>query len=499
MTTASDAASWKIETTYAELPDAYWADAEPARFPSPQLVAWNEPLARELGMPTNALASDIRARFATGAWLPSGARPIAQAYAGHQYGHGTMLGDGRAILVGEHRASSGALVDLHLKGAGQTPFSRRGDGRAALGPMLREYLVSESMHALGIPTTRSLAVATTGEMIARDGLKPGAVLLRTAASHLRVGTFEYAAALGDRALLQRLTEYAIARHDADLAGDADRIARFLRRVVERQARLIAQWQSIGFVHGVMNTDNMTISGETIDYGPCAFLDRYDPETVFSSIDRFGRYRYSQQPAIAQWNLARLAEALLPLLEEREGDEARAIDRANDVLAVFPATFEHARLAAFRAKVGLLSEHPEDVALITDLLAWMHASNADFTNTFCALADVVHEEHGSFDALPGDDKSKHAFVAWHARWRARIAREVDGVHGVAARLRAMNPALIPRNHRVEEALAAAESGNLASFESLADALRRPFHPLPTDAPFREPAPAEFCGYRTFCGT
>ena len=502
-TNATDATStsarWNIEATYASLPDALWAAAVPARFPAPKFFVANEALASELGTPLANLSSDDIARFATGAWLPPGAQPIAQAYAGHQYGHGTMLGDGRAILIGEQRTPAGEMIDLHLKGAGQTPFSRRGDGRAALGPMLREYIVSEAMHALGIPTTRSLAVATTGELIPRDGLKPGAVLVRTAASHLRVGTFEYAAALGDSAVLAQLADYTIARHDIDLIGEPDRVQRFLGRVVERQARLIARWQAVGFVHGVMNTDNMTISGETIDYGPCAFIDAYDPESVFSSIDRFGRYRYSQQPAIAQWNLARLAESLLPLLIAHEGEESRAVDRANEMLALFPTAFEEAWLSGFRSKLGLVSKESGDGALARDLLAWMHASNADFTNTFAMLAGLARGMSDRCDVSKCDAAAQSKFVEWHARWRDRLARDIDGGEAAPSRLRAANPAIIPRNHRVEEALAAAEAGDLAPFELLVRAVQRPFDPQPSDARYREPAPAEFAGYRTFCGT
>lgn len=489
-------AGWNLDASYARLPDAFWAEAAPARFPSPQLVVWNAPLARTLGIALQPLDIEQRAQcaqFATGALLPPNAVPIAQAYAGHQYGHGTMLGDGRAILIGEQRTPSGARIDLHLKGAGKTRFSRGGDGRAALGPMLREFIVSEAMHALGIPTTRSLAVATTGELIPRDGLKRGAVLVRTASSHLRVGTFEYAAALDDRALLTQLTEYAIARHDPDLTNDPDRVAQFLQRVIRRQAQLIARWQSVGFVHGVMNTDNMAISGETIDYGPCAFIDAYDPDSVFSSIDRFGRYRYSQQPAIAQWNLARCAESMLPLLVECEGDEGRAVDRANALLAEFSTSFQCAWLDAFRAKLGLLRAEDEDASLIHDFLAWMQASKSDFTNTFRALAD---------DALPPDPSR----ATWDARWRSRVARESNSEAPAAqnrvahcARMRAVNPAIIPRNHRVEEALAAAEAGDLAPFEALVAALQRPFDPQFGDLRYCEPAPPAFCGYRTFCGT
>jgi uncharacterized protein YdiU (UPF0061 family) len=491
--------AWNLEASYAALPEAFWAPAEPARFPQPELVVWNGALAEQLGL--TGESRDELAQFATGQSLPPGAVPIAQAYAGHQYGHATMLGDGRAILAGERRTASGALVDIQWKGAGQTRFSRRGDGRATLGAMLREYLVSESLDALGIPTTRSLAVATTGERITRETARVGAVLVRTASSHLRVGTFEYAAALGDVALLRTLADYAIARHDPDLAHGPDRFARFLDRVVARQAALVARWQCVGFVHGVMNTDNMTISGESIDFGPCAFMDAYDPDTVFSSIDRFGRYRYREQPRIAHWNLARFAESLVAVLDD---DRDRAIDLANEILGRFPERFACAWLDGMRAKLGLSQDvrtpdaarDDADRALVEELLAWMHAARADFTNTFRALSEVQGAGQWPSSGLPLDARLE----SWLARWRERLAAERAGVDELARRMRLANPALIPRNHRVEEVLAAAEhAGDLAPFTTLATALRRPFEPHAGDAPLREPAPSEFCGYRTFCGT
>ena len=488
-----DQCGWALAATYASLPDAFWVRAEPTQFPAPKLVGWNANLANELGLSTHAINDDALAHFATGQRLPRGATPIAQAYAGHQYGHGTMLGDGRAILVGEQRTPTGKLIDIQYKGAGETHFSRRGDGRAALGPMLREYIVGEAMHALGIPSTRALAVATTGEMISRDGLKRGAVLVRTAASHLRVGTFEYAAALGEVPLLESLTRYAIQRHDPDLQGTPDSVVCFLRRIVARHARLVAQWQSVGFVHGVLNTDNVAISGETLDYGPCAFIDSYDPDTVFSSIDRHGRYRYSQQPSVTQWNLARLAESLLPLLEK---DSARAIDLANAALAEFPAEYERAWLARFRAKLGLAVEHDDDAQLVRDLFAWMHAARADFTLTFRTLAEQLNAgEVPDCAPFTHDD----AFAAWATRWRARISLEVDP-WAVPRRMRAENPSVIARNHRVEEAIAAAEErDDLAPFERLLEAVRNPFLPDSHHAALREPPPIGGCAYRTFCGT
>ncbi|MCE2882576.1 MAG: YdiU family protein [Planctomycetaceae bacterium] len=488
MTTGIDTAGWNLHATYASLPDAFWERAEPARFPEPRLVIANETLARDLGLDLSRVASDELEAFTTGQRLPVGAMPIAQAYAGHQYGHGTMLGDGRAILVGEQRTPSGALVDLHLKGAGQTPFSRRGDGRAALGPMLREYLVSEAMHALGVPTTRSLAVATTGETIPRDGPRQGAVLARTAASHIRVGTFEYAAALGDRALLAALAGHAISRHDPDLSAEPDRHARFLSRVIARQAALVAQWQCIGFVHGVMNTDNMTVSGETIDYGPCAFLDAYHADAVFSSIDRHGRYAFGRQPAIAHWNLARLAESLVPLLA---ADEHAAIARANEALDAFPALFREAWLGGMRRKIGLASTVEGDLALFQDLLDAMQREGADFTRTFRALTAA--------DALRPEAAPAEWLAPWIERWHARLASDANNPDAALRAMQSANPRLIPRNHLVEQALAAADSGDLAPFRTLLDALRTPFTLAPAHAHLDEPPPPEFRCYKTFCGT
>jgi uncharacterized protein YdiU (UPF0061 family) len=395
-----------------------------------------------------------------------------------------MLGDGRAVLLGAQRAPDGRLVDLQWKGSGRTRFSRGGDGRAALGPMLREHLLGEAMHALGIPTTRSLGVAATGETILRDGPKRGAILLRVAASHLRVGTFQFAAGLGDEGVLRALLDHAVERHDpalAELPASA-KAAAFLRAVIARQAALLARWQLVGFVHGVMNTDNMAVSGETIDYGPCAFLDAYAPDTTFSSIDRFGRYAYRTQPGVAQWNLARLAEAMVPLLDE---DEARAVEVANDALAAFPAAFRGEWLAGMRRKLGLAGGEDGDEALAQSLLAAMEAAGSDFTRTFRALS-------------MGEEPAELA--EWMPRWHARLARDARPRDEVLAAMRAANPAIIPRNHRVEEALAAAEGcGDLAPFERLLRAVSQPFDPPADLADLAEPPPPEWRGYRTFCGT
>lgn len=484
---APGAVGWKWEDTYARLPEVFSAAATPARVRAPRVAVLNHKLASELGLDLGALSPDAAAALFAGQEIPPGARPIAQAYAGHQFGHFTMLGDGRAILLGEHRSPDGRLTDIQFKGSGRTRFSRGGDGRAALGPMLREYVISEAMHGLGIPTTRSLAVVTTGEAVYRTGAKPGAVLTRTAASHIRVGTFEYAAALGDEGHLRALADYAIARHYPELVDAPQKYLQFLRAVADRQAALVARWLRVGFVHGVMNTDNVAVSGETIDYGPCAFMNAYDPTTVFSSIDSAGRYAYGNQPNITQWNLARFAEALLPLID---ADQKIAIAAATEVLEEFPAVFERYWLAGMRAKLGLRTEEEADAELVQSLLGWMHKSHADFTNTFRDLSSELAPPGGKYDDAD--------FRAWHARWQERLAREGQSPAAAAALMRSVNPAVIARNHRVEDALAAAEERNdLEPLHSLLAALAAPYEDA-ADAKYRE-APADECGYRTFCGT
>lgn len=486
-TTVPPDVGWRLDHTYTGLPAALFAPARPARFKAPRVAVLNHRLAADLGLDLNTLPPDAAAAVFSGQALPPEARPIAQAYAGHQFGHPTMLGDGRAILLGEQRTPAGSLIDVQLKGAGPTRFSRGGDGLAALGPMLREYVISEAMAGLGIPTTRSLAVVTTGEPVFRETPRRGAVLTRTAASHIRVGTFEYAAALRDEPVLRALADYAVDRHYPELADAADKYLAFLRAVADRQAALIARWQLVGFVHGVMNTDNMAVSGESIDYGPCAFMNAYDPKTVFSSIDRGGRYAYANQPAIAQWNLARLAEALLPLIDPAE---ERAVEAAMAVLDDFPGRFDGYWLAGMRAKLGLRTAEDGDRRLAQGLLGWMERTGVDWTNTFADL---------SVDVPPAE--ADEDFRAWHARWRDRLAREVDPAPAVAARMRAANPVVIPRNHRVEEALAAAEEGDdLGPLHALLAALESPYEPSAERAAYRDPpaASADRC-YRTFCGT
>ncbi|WP_395144240.1 YdiU family protein [Armatimonas sp.] len=471
--------SWQFDNTYARLPAAFFEKATPALTPAPQLVLFNKRLAEELGL---QLDGELAPLFA-GQAIPKGSEPIAQAYAGHQFGGFTMLGDGRAILLGEHVTPAGARVDIQLKGSGRTPYSRRGDGLAALGPMLREYIISEAMHALGIPTTRSLAVVTTGEQIERETRRPGAILTRVAASHIRVGTFQYAAARRDEANLRVLADYTIARHYPELATSSEKYAAFLHAVLARQAALIAQWQLVGFIHGVMNTDNMTLSGETIDYGPCAFLDTYHTGTVFSSIDENGRYAYGNQPAIAHWNLTRFAESLLPLLSATE-DEAVAI--ATEALNTFPDLYEQAWLTGMRHKLGLQTAEPDDPALIASLLTWMEQTEADFTNTFRTITDPT-------------DKNAD-FAAWHARWQERRSREASSSAEQIALMHSTNPSVIPRNHLVEEALTAAENdNNLGPLHALLEVLTKPYEYSAISSKYHEPAPASACGYKTFCGT
>jgi uncharacterized protein YdiU (UPF0061 family) len=482
------AAGWRLEHSYAEsLPEIFHAPAAPTPVVAPQLVLLNAPLAARLGLVPEALDSDAGAAVLAGNVLPEGARPIAQAYAGHQFGSFTTLGDGRAVLLGEQVTPDGERMDIQLKGPGQTPYSRRGDGRAALGPMLREFIISEAMHHLGIPTSRSLAVVSTGEPVYRERVLPGAVLTRVASSHIRVGTFQWAAAHRDEAALRALADYTRRRHYPSIEdGERAHLALF-EAIVERQATLVARWQVVGFIHGVMNTDNMAVSGETIDYGPCAFMDAYDPATVFSSIDHGGRYAYGNQPAIAQWNLARLAEAMLPLLHPAP---ETAVTLATDVLDRFMTLFERQWLDGMRARLGLFDAQADDRALVDDLLQWMRRTGADYTNTFRTLT--------SLDAARPDADA--AFDAWHQRWLARLTRQSPSHDEARARMRAHNPAFIPRNHKVEEALVAAtDEGDLSVVEQLLDVLTSPYDHARDLPDYGEPAPAGGPAYRTFCGT
>lgn len=479
---------WHLEHTYATLPPLFFTAATPTPVREPRLVVLNRTLAANLELDAAGLDTPDGAAILAGNAMPPGAQPIAQAYAGHQFGHFTGLGDGRAILLGEQVTSSGGRFDIQLKGAGPTRYSRRGDGRAALGPMLREFIISEAMHALRIPTTRSLAVATTGEPVYRETVLDGAVLTRVASSHIRVGTMEWAAAHKDTEAMRALVEYTRARHYPAVPAGPDAPLALFRAIVERQARLIAQWQLVGFIHGVMNTDNMALSGETIDYGPCAFMDAYDPRTVFSSIDSGGRYSYGNQPGIAQWNLARLAEAMLPVLHE---DQQQAVDAANRGIEAFAHAFEAHWLAGMRAKLGLRTEEPEDRLLADDLLQWMQDTAGDFTNTFRTLSNQAEASR-----MAGADP---VFAAWHRRLLARQAHEPGAERESERLMQVHNPAVIPRNHKVEEALAAATSDrNLAPLEALLTELAVPYDHLREREAFTTPA-ASAQPYRTFCGT
>ncbi|KAF0677436.1 protein adenylyltransferase SelO [Profundibacterium mesophilum] len=469
-----------FDNSYARLPGHFYSRIDPTPVRAPVLLALNHALCGTLGLDAQALSGSEGLAVLSGNAVPPGAEPLAQVYAGHQFGGWVpRLGDGRAVLLGELTGSDGQRWDLQLKGAGPTPYSRNGDGRAWMGPVLREYLVSEAMHALGIPTTRALAAVATGEAVLREMPLPGAVLTRVARSHIRVGTFQYFAAREDHDALQRLTSHVIARH----YPEADGALGLLEAVVEAQARLIAKWMGVGFIHGVMNTDNMSVAGETIDYGPCAFMDAYDPMQVFSSIDHMGRYAYGRQPDVAVWNLAQLATALLPLMGERDA----AVSRATEAVHRFPEVFGAAWLSEFRGKLGLERAEEEDGALISALLDRMASQGADFTNTFRALG------HGTARAQFADPA---AFDGWAEAWQARLAREGGTAETRVAAILSRNPGVIPRTHRIEAAIDAAVGGDMSPFETLHAALARPFE---DDADLSRPPSEAEAVTQTFCGT
>ena len=480
---------WNLDNSYTRLPDIFFTRFKPTPVSSPKLIILNHPLATALGLNLKKLQSDDGLAVFAGNQVPAGALPLAQAYAGHQFGHFTILGDGRALLISEQITPLGERFDIQLKGSGKTPYSRGGDGRAALGPMLREYIISEAMDALGIPTTRSLAVVSTGEAVIREEVLPGAILTRVAASHLRVGTFQYALKRGNIDQLRALADYTLQRHFPSVDTDGNKYLSLLKEVINRQALLIAKWQLVGFIHGVMNTDNMAISGETIDYGPCAFMDTYDPATVFSSIDTYGRYAYGNQPKIAAWNLARFAETLLPLLHD---NQEQAVKMAEDAISEFPGLYRHNWLAGMRAKLGIYNEEPEDEKLIEDLLHMMKEYLADYTNTFRAITFQKFPETALFNS--------RSFAKWQEQWKARLGRQQESEDSYHQLMKSSNPAVIPRNHRVEEALdAAVKEGDYSVMERLLDVLSRPYlHSLEQDDFFTLPSQST-CAYRTFCGT
>ena len=478
---------FKFENTYAKLPDILATKLVPVPVKKPKLIIFNNRLAKDLGLDVNSVSEDDLTNLFSGNKLPSGSEPLAQAYCGHQFGHFVMLGDGRAIVLGEHLTPSGKRIDIQFKGSGRTPYSRSGDGRAALGPMLREYIISEAMHGLNIPTTRSLAVVATGEMVQREVALQGAVLTRVASSHLRVGTFQYLAARQDIKSLKELVSYTIKRHYPEFINSKNQALELLRIVIKKQAYLIAEWMRVSFIHGVMNTDNMTISGETIDYGPCAFMDYYDPKTVFSSIDLHGRYAFGNQPNIAEWNLARFAESILSLFDL---DNKKAVSIAEQEINNFKDIFKNNFTKMMKGKLGLISNEIEDDKLMKDLFQLMFKNEADYTNTF------VYLMNGS---VPQEKLIKDKnFIEWKNKWNSRLSRNQDIIKAKELMTK-NNPIIIPRNHLIESALSKAEQGNLDEFNKLILALKDPYKDNGQYTGLKNPAPQSEKKYQTFCGT
>ncbi|MFP5112213.1 protein adenylyltransferase SelO [Bacillaceae bacterium C204] len=489
MATERKEIGWNFDNSYARLPDLFFTRTDPTPVQTPSLIILNHSLAADLGLNGQELDSENGTAVFAGNRIPEGAMPLAQAYAGHQFGHFTKLGDGRAILLGEQISPKGERFDIQLKGPGRTPYSRGGDGRASLGPMLREYIISEAMDALGIPTTRSLAVVTTGEPVFRERTLPGAILTRVAASHLRVGTFQYTAKWGTIEELRILADYTLNRHYPDIETDENRYLALLQEVIKRQAALVAKWQLVGFIHGVMNTDNMTISGETIDYGPCAFMDTYDPATVFSSIDTQGRYAYGNQPYIAGWNLARFAETLLPLIHDNQEE---AVKLAQDEISRFMELYQRNWLSGMRAKLGIFNEEDQDVTIAEDLLGMMEKYQADYTNTFRALTFEKPEDTVLMETPE--------FKAWSEKWQARLGRQQESKASSLQLMRSSNPAVIPRNHRVEAALdAAVNQEDYSVMGQLLDILSNPFAHSPEQADYCTLPEQSAQPYKTYCGT
>lgn len=480
---------FNFDNSYINLPESLYRRTMPEKASHPSMILFNHSLAQSLGLDPTGVTTETLELMFSGQSLPHGAEPISQAYAGHQFGNFTYLGDGRAHLIGEHLTPSGERFDVQFKGSGRTPYSRSGDGRAALGPMLREYIISEALHALGIPTTRSLAVVTTGEPVFRKEVLPGAVLTRIAASHIRVGTFQYLAAEGDLDALRKLADHVIERHYPGLEKADNPYLALLQEAMSRQIDLITSWMRIGFIHGVMNTDNMVISGETIDYGPCAFMDNYDPETVFSSIDRYNRYGFSNQSRMAQWNLARFAETLLPLLDE---DEDTAFKKAEKAILSFTDAFERSWLDMMRAKLGLSDKQDKDKELINALLNWMHAVSADYTNTFADLTYEQIEQNGLYSAAD--------FIDWHQKYQARKETDSLSREDSFVLMQKNNPAYIPRNHNVESALYTAEvNADLSELHELLDVIQNPYEMRSHYASYQRPPTEDQRVKRTFCGT
>jgi uncharacterized protein YdiU (UPF0061 family) len=478
---------WHFDNTYSKLSKNFIEDIKPTPVHDPELVILNEQLAKELNLDFSKTKEKDLSLLFSGNSLPDGTNTIAQAYAGHQFGHFTMLGDGRAVLLGEHIANKNNRFDIQFKGSGRTSFSRGGDGRAALGPMLREYIISEAINTLNIPTTRSLAVVKTGEKVVRENLLEGAILTRVASSHLRVGTFQYIAARQNIEDLNTLVDYTIERHYPQIKSSKTKALDLLNLVMEKQCLLVVDWMRVGFIHGVMNTDNMTISGETIDYGPCAFMDQYHPKTVFSSIDKFGRYAYSNQPPITKWNLARFAECLIPLIDK---NEEAAIKIATDVIDNFQNIYEKKWLNMMRDKLGLFGEDKNDRKLIDDLLNWMEKHKIDYTNTFCHLMEIKIDDN---------TYKEEAFITWFEEWKKRSKLNNSSKEKQIELMKKNNPIVIPRNHKVEEALSEAYNGNLEKMNKLNNVLKNPYSNQKDIAEYQVPAPMTDEKYQTFCGT
>jgi len=479
---------WHFDNTYSKLPDIFLSEISPIPVKSPDLIILNDSLSKELELNFSKTNKENLSQLFSGNLLPENSKAIAQAYAGHQFGHFTMLGDGRATLIGEHLTKNNYRFDIQFKGSGKTPFSRNGDGRAALGPMLREYIISEAMHALGIPTTRSLAVVKTGENVLRETPLPGAILTRVASSHLRVGTFQFIAARQEEKNLKTLVDYTIDRHYPNIKESKNKSLDLLKALMEKQIKLVINWMRVGFIHGVMNTDNMTISGETIDYGPCAFMDTYDPQTVFSSIDQLGRYAYFNQPSITKWNLARFAECLITLIDKNKD---KAIKIATETINSFEKIYEIKWLNMMRDKLGFFGEDPKDQVLILDLLTWMHQNKADYTNTFCFL---MNEKIENDEIYNNDD-----FHIWKKRWQDRLELNNNNPKKYLKLMRSVNPSIIPRNHKVEEVLEAANNDDLKPMKNFLNILEKPYENQNKFFEYQSPAPINNEKYQTFCGT
>jgi len=479
---------WRFDNTYSKLPDPFISNISPIPVKSPELIILNDNLSKQLGLNFSLISKKELSNLFSGNSLPEGSKSIAQAYAGHQFGHFTMLGDGRAVLMGEHISKNNERFDIQFKGSGQTPFSRNGDGRAALGPMLREYIISEAMHSLNIPTTRSLAVVKTGEDVVRENILQGAILTRVASSHLRVGTFQYVAMRNNESELRTLVDYTINRHYPNIKKSKNKALDLLKVLIELQIDLVVNWMRVGFIHGVMNTDNMSISGETIDYGPCAFMDTYDPKTVFSSIDEFGRYAYFNQPSITKWNLARFAECLIPLIDPKKD---KAIEIATETINSFDKSYETKWINMMRDKLGLFGQDQKDQVLIIDLLTWMHKNKVDYTNTFCFLMD----ENFQHNKIYNDEN----FLTWKERWKERLKLNNNTPEKYLSLMKSVNPLVIPRNHKVEEVLESANNNDLSPLKKLINVLEKPYEKTKENIDYQSPAPVSDKKYKTFCGT